>query len=305
MYAGIALGLVATELASRRGRDGNPRVVAMLGAAGACLALFAAGAAMDRDDYFFLGATSYAIFGLALGAVLSELRRRGARDSGVRFGALALAAAWTASISLGYASPALAGGALATALLGACTASFHAAPEPRRARPALALTLATAGLVVAVWAHARRTHPYHDLPAQQLTHRLDAVLPGARFLRTSENTYALVADLDRAVTATGGRRYAILTDFPCWWVKARERNPLSCDWPQSTELARLELAHRVIGDLERMRGRGRVIVQKVYTFPVARGFLPIADDDPWYFAARYVRGAFRKVGETEWFEIYE
>jgi hypothetical protein len=54
-----------------------------------------------------------------------------------------------------------------------------------------------------------------------------------------------------------------------------------------------------------MRGGGRVIAQKMYAFQVARGFVPIGADDSWYFAVHYVRRTFHKVGETEWFEIYE
>jgi hypothetical protein len=134
---------------------------------------------------------------------------------------------------------------------------------------------------------------------------LDGVLPGGRLIYTNPNTYDFLVDLDNATDAVSARNrtYAIIPDVPGYWVQSRQTNPLPVDWPQPVELNNQYLIDRVTRDLEAKRGEVVVIVQKVYAFYLADGFVPLDDDE--YAVVKYVRTHFRKTGETEFFELYE
>jgi hypothetical protein len=160
-------------------------------------------------------------------------------------------------------------------------------------------------LLVPVWGVARTRNVYRERPANQLVYRLDGVFPGARFLRTDANTYALILDLRRAIRLAGARPFAVIPDFAGYWACAPERNPLGIDWPNSFELGSPMLFSRITRDLERLRGHGTVILQKVGAHDIAKGFIPFEDDDSFYTIVPYVRSHFRKTAQTQWFELYQ
>jgi hypothetical protein len=306
-YGGLVLGAGSTALAlgGRRRRRQPAMWPALVGLVLVFGALLGVGVTMNRDDYFYLDWASFLLFGTALGALAARVWLRGWRTPRVRLATLAALTAWTASLSLGYRTPALATGPLAAFLLASATEPLQSPEHPAR-RGRLALTTAALAIaLLSVWTVARFQHVYHDRPARELTRRLDGVLPGGRFLRTNANTYAVMTDLQRAVELTRGRPYAIVVDFAGYWVKAPQRNPLPIDWPQTLELNRAPLLQRVTNALETRRGRGVVIVQKIYAANLAGGYVPIHDGNFYYYIIDYVRSVFRKSGETAWFEIYE
>lgn len=307
LYGGLVLGAGATALALG-GRGRRQRQSTRWPALGLALVfgtLLGVGLTMNRDDYFYLDYASFLLFGTALGALASRVWLRGWSSRSARLASLALLTAWIASLSLGYRTPALAAGPLAAFLLAGATEPLRS-PEQSRGSGRLALTTAALAIaLLSVWAVARRQHVYHDRPAHELTRRLDGVLPGGRFLRTNANTWAVMADLRRAVELTRGRPYAIVADFAGYWVRAPQRNPLPIDWPQTLELCQPPLLQRVTRALEARRGHGVVIVQKVYAADLAQGFVPIGKGNSYYYVIDYVRSMFQKSGETTWFEIYE
>jgi hypothetical protein len=307
-YGGLVLGAGATALAlGGHGRRRRRSAVwpALIGLALVFGALLGVGLTINRDDYFYLDWASFLLFGAALGALASRVWLRNWSDPPVRFATLAVLMAWITSLSLGYRTPALAAGPLAAFLLANATEPLR---SPLHPRADLKLALTTAALAIAllsVWTVARLQHVYHDRPASELTQRLDGVLPGGRFLRTNVNTWAVMADLQRAVELARGRPYAIVVDFAGYWVKAPQRNPLPIDWPQTIELSQPPLLRRVTSALEARRGHGVVIVQKIYAANLAEGYVPIRDGNAYYYIIDFVRSVFRKSGETTWFEIYE
>lgn len=304
--AGLAGGLVVGLLAIRSAAAA-PRGSLIAPALAWGLVLVAAASIMGEIRVYLFD-TSFALFGASLGLTLASAWRRGIAHPATRLGFLALLTAWCASISIGVSSPALAAGALVAQLLaearaGAGAATIEARPGRRRAAEILVAAGATAAVLLC-WATARVAVIYRDGPATELTERLDGVFPGGAALRTNPRTRAVLADLDRAVSRVGDHPYAIVADYPGYWARAGQRNPLSIDWPQPTELNRPELKARVIDDLERLRGSGRIVVQKVPAGPMATTLDPIRDDSI-YFVPAYVRGHFQRVDGTRWFDIYQ
>jgi len=133
------------------------------------------------------------------------------------------------------------------------------------------------------------------------------VLPGASSIRTNADTHAYLKDLQTAAAKV--ERYALVADGPAVWVRSRQRNPLSIDWPQGIELNGHETFERVVNDFEAQRGL-TVFVQKIAVDSLAGGIVPrpttgwSSDVKYWNFLD-YVVANRRKVGETKFFEIYE
>jgi hypothetical protein len=293
----VALVLASGRAAAFRVplRDDLQRV---LGAA--LLLLLLAGAAVLLPTERYLRVAAFALFGatLAAAAWAHAVGRRGLSVLCV----LAAAASWSASISFGYNTPALAAGALALVLLVCLATALSDLPARRVRGPS---TLALGGLVVVVvaaFAFGRATHVYREPPASELTHPLDGVLPGGAGIRASAGTHAFLLDLQAAVAQAGPGPYAILPDAPGWWAKAPQRNPLPIDWNLELELSNPTLVSRVTDSLDAQRGTLTVLVQKVRADMLAEGLAPLEAGENRI--VDHVRGAWEKKGETCLFELY-
>lgn len=273
-------------------------------AAACLLILLAIGAACQAmADGRFLGAPSFGLFGMALGAALQcSLEDRTIQGRGTA-GLLAVAIAWCAAISIGYNTPALASGICAAYLLWLVRAAPVWGLLAMRA-----LSLAFPYLLLAAYGLfcfniARQTYVYLDRPAAELTYSLDGVLPGGAGLLTNQDTYDFLVDLNAAIGKAGGGHYAVLPDVAGYWVKATALNPLPTDWPNWIELGRPELLARVTGRMDAERPGMVFIVQKIDAFSLARGPIPLADSDR-YAVTQYVRHNYTKIDETLFFELY-
>jgi hypothetical protein len=313
---GVAVGALAAWLRTR-GDRGSAIAGRIAEAIGWAVVLAAARTLGRHDDAYLAGAT-FGLLGFTFGIALVRSLPPSGSIRASRLAWLAVLVAWCAMISFGVNSPMLAAGALAVASLTLLAPLGVIAVAPKVVTPQARIDARRAALaswtaswlrvllacaLLAVWGRARLEVIYRDRPARELVAPLDGVLQGGAGIFTNPDTRALLADLDRAVALTGGHPHAIVTDFAGYWVKARERNPLSIDWPQSVELGKPALQARVIAELEALRGHGFVIVQKYAAGPVAARFVPLVDRR-YYFVPFYVREHFEKVGETVAFEIY-
>ena len=213
---------------------------------------------------------------------------------------IAIAIGVATSLSHGYLTPALGSGMLVTAVM---------LPRSGRSADALLPDVALLGitaLALAGFITVRTQYVYLD-DAQHLTHDLGDALPGGRLIRTNEHTHAVLTELRRtsdAVTARG-RRYAIVPDAPGWWAFAAQHNPLDVDWWITTELGfdHPALVDRALNALDAQRGRITILVQKYGTEAPAAGLVPVSDD--YSSILPHLRAHWRKVGETEYFSLYE
>jgi len=249
-----------------------------------------------------LAMVSFGVFGMVLGMVLYCVSKGIRRDEGkIPITLIALLLAWCASLSVGYNFPTLLLGPLFT-LLAALAYSRRETLDPRFLRAALVI----AGVAILLsFGVSRPYYIYREQPSRELTEPLDGVLPGGRLIYTNPNTYEFLLDLNNATDAVSARNkvYAIIPDVPGYWVQSEQTNPLLVDWPQPVELGNQYLIDRVTSDLANKRGDVTIIVQKVYAFYLADGFVPLDEDQ--YAVVQYVRTNFEKIGETEFFELYE
>lgn len=249
----------------------------------------------DLSDY--AKHTAFLLCGAAVGAV-SFIGRRGERAR-LQYGVLVLLTAWSVSISVGYKTPALAAGILAILLLAYGLAL---------ARPSRQLTHGLLTVVVLVtlpcYIIGRKQNIYLDLPADKLTASLNGVFPGAARIRTNENTYRFLLDLQNIKRKLQGQPYIIVPDLAANWVVAEQPNPLPIDWGLTDELPDPALVNRSITALDAQRGKAVFIVQKVYGFSLSLDdTTPIAGS--YSVLVPYIKSHFTKVDETEYFEIYK
>lgn len=299
---GVGLGALAGWLPRETGAasrtHGSARMLGPLLVVLAPIGLLVTAATASYPHYARVPA--FVLFGLALGRTTALLA---ARDrAAARVALLALACAWTSAISVGYPSPAYASGILAALLL------LLDRPTGTPERGYFRAWLVALAVLACVGSVAARTRVvYRDQPAAGLGRPLADVLRGGAGIYTNDRTADFLADLHRAVmlATTRGRPYAILPDIPVHWATARQPNPLPIDWPQSIELATPALAARVDAAIERFRGTGVFLVQKVRADTLATASVPFADDDARYPIVRRVRGMLTKTGETSYFDVYE
>jgi hypothetical protein len=141
-----------------------------------------------------------------------------------------------------------------------------------------------------------------DPPANQLTHRLDAIFPGARHLVTDANTYAYLLDFQDALHRVPTRDVVVGPDLAAYWIRAPRRNPMAINWLFYGELINPALEQRIIRELDHKRGSYTFVASKVMVRGLADGFEPVPSF--WSPVQDTVRARFTKLGETRYFELY-
>jgi hypothetical protein len=244
------------------------------------------------SDAFFL-------FGLCLGVAFYEIVFD--RDSSLihRGLWLALLAAWTASISGGYNSPALGAGPMLVAILSTIWRHFSQRRVIQYSLPGIC------ALVVGGFVIGRVQHIYRDQPAARLNQSIKDVMPGGKRIYTNPNTHAFLDDLRTAIAFVEQRhrKYAIIPDVAAYWVKSPQRNPFPAIWPQFDELRAPRLRDRYLKAMNARRSDTTVIVQKVAADNLANGFVSVPDG--YCEAVRFARQNFQQVHETKYFILYE
>jgi hypothetical protein len=253
---------------------------------------------------FAMSAPSFLPYGAAACAIVLLLVIDQRLTPVIRFGLLVLGLALSASISRGYNSPAMVNGPVALVLIVQAFVPTRTEDHyPWRRRYLLPVMLVLALITLPSYYIARRHYVYRDAPASQLTVPLDTILPGGRGLRTNENTGAFLRDLNEAIRRAEGRTYAIIPDCAGWWVQAPQLNPLPLDWVQEDLIPDLELFNRVVDSLDAHRSDRVVLVERIWTERLNKGFEPLPQD-VFYDVVNYVRSTYERIDRTEYFEIY-
>jgi hypothetical protein len=240
----------------------------------ACFPIVVVAGLIAAEELRYLGR-----WGLALGWIgLATLFGRVASARRESVGPALLALAWMTSLSWGNPTPNLVAGSLALWIV-----DRHARELAGRASALrwLRATAVAAFVAVAVLSlHARRTHPYYDRPARELTAGLRDVAPGFGGIRTNPTTAAYLRTLRRCVERYPARSVAILPDNAALYPLLDLDNPFPSDWlfapdAQSTSDFIVSRAR----ELDR-RGDYLVLAQSVQAFRLARlRTLPSATPD--------------------------
>jgi hypothetical protein len=340
VFVGLA-AIIMADGASPLPRSASQKVRIAVKTAGAFL-LLAIPMSQTVDLIIFprtFGEYSFLSFGAVVG-MAAYLLFRDARQKKIAahttFTLLALAMAWCSSISIGYNYMALGLGLLSVVPIGFAFYALrlenggHEAknlPKPLRAAikrnaAATAASIFIAIMLVStvlVFHDIRKTYLYLDREAEYLDYEIDGLFPGARMIKTGENTHKFLADLQEAkgVAAEKGKRYCILSDCPGNWIKDPQPNPLCIDWPQYVELGRSSYAfqyvpgnssiiNQTIENLSSQKSDIIVLLQKYNVFLLAWQFVPSSNpplED--VIMGPYVRSNFNKTWENQCFEIYE
>jgi len=248
------------------------------------------------------GGDNFIGFGAALGIWAGLIFDQEKRRTAFVLGGLAVALAWCVSISIGWNTPDLGMGAISVFFMALAWDRWQKSPLPAWLRVVIRVLLVAEMLCFVLWFHdLRRQEVYMDRSADELTYSLDGVWPGGRGIKTNENTYAFLVDLQTIIHGLNGHPYAILPDCPGYWAKAPQVNRLPIDWLWPTEISQKPMVERVDESLLHQKGRITLVVQKFWAFNLKDGDVPIQ----FHPVIIYVREHFRKVRETKYFEVYE
>lgn len=280
------------------------------------------GAAWALFDGRFNIITTFGIFGADIGVTSYFVFREQKLTSYSCSGLLIVFVTYCITISLGYGRPALMAGTLILFLMASVQFSCQLTNKQNRflnkskcshirwfstKNSQMLINFLIIFSVVSslvAFGIARQNYIYREQPASHLTYDLGDVLPGAEGIKTNENTYNFFVDLRNAknIVKERGKKYCIVPDTAVNWVKDPQSNPLPCDWSNNYVLGRKEVIDRVIGDLDEIRSEIIVIVQKYKAETLAGGGTPVSDE---YVIVNYVRSNYDKIGETQYFELYE
>ena len=248
---------------------------------------------------------SLMLFGMVIGATVYFFCHRETPFEVIKIAFLVLAIMWALSISIGCNFPVL-GAGMAIVLLTGYLRNILASQAAEARFQSLwrsGLLVCTAILLVC-FVTARSWHIYKEQPAWKLSCSLSGVLPGGRMIRTNPVTYEYLKELHDTIEQLQGREFAIIPDAAIYWIKAPQKNPLPIDWPQNIELPTPALFNRVVQSLESQRGRLVILVAKVTGFSLGDKPAPFGEGGI-YTIVPYVQSHFRKVGETQYWAMYE
>lgn len=266
---------------------------------------------------------AFAVFGTVLGILIFQLKEAKKFTPVIRCGLLTISIAWCASISIGHPTPFLGLGPLVLYLIGTAYLTIRdkwiienlsgsgevrviGSLSLKRIRTyCKILTFLFILIVPLVFGISRFEHIYYEKPASELTYELDDVFPGGKNLRTNENTYNYLKELQTLKNDIRSRdkKYCIVPDTSADWIRSTQKNPLSVDWPHDIELLNQDFRDQVYSDLEDLRGDAVIIVQKYHLPNLKDGGRPISEGDR--YIVDYVRSNFNKTSETDFFELYE
>jgi hypothetical protein len=244
---------------------------------------------------------SIILFGMTIGAITYFLCHRDAPVEIIKAAVLVLALMWTVSISIGCNYPVL-GTGLAIVLLTSYLRIILTTNAAENHFHFIWRSSLLVGTVITLicFVIGRSWHIYMEQPAWKLTCSLGGVLPGGRLIRTNPVTYEYMKELHDTIEQLQGREYAIIPDAAIYWIKSPQKNPLPTSWPLDFELAGPELFDRFTQALEVRRGRVVILLAKV------KGFNLVDKPAPdWYKIVPYVQSHFHKVGETQYWAVYE
>ncbi len=248
------------------------------------------------------GGRSWLAFGLLLAAIPFYARA----PQACRGFLLPILLAWSVSISEGWHLPTLGAAGLA--------AAFFASLWMRNARCRTGMSFSSgSGLMAVILCitlggfHWARTHRiYCDAPAEDLRCSLTGVFRGAGGIYTNQTTHDYLVDLREVIRWSQGRKasaIAVLPETAQYWVSSSQRNPLSSDWPIDAELSIPGLRDRLFHEIEGARNHTLFLVQKYQAEHLCRRLEPYRDGT--CRTRDLVRGSFKKVYESNFFEVYE
>jgi hypothetical protein len=232
----------------------------------------------------------------------------------VKMGLLVILIALCVSFSAGYATPSLFSGILLGFLILVAYIEYKKINTKGKKISGLAsflmrkniIRLATLLLIVlaiSAFSYARYNEIYRETPATTFNSELGDVLAGGKSIRIDNNTYNVLMDLNSAVSKIGkDKKFCILPDYAAYWIKSKQQNPLPLDWPNNVELASDKLKVYFEDAIEKNREDMTIILGKYSTERIAFVYEPLSNDN---YIVSYVKFNLTKIGETEFFELYE
>lgn len=250
----------------------------------------------DITHILRFGRFSFLLFGVVLGVFLYK-------NQNGPLALLALAISWSASISTSMMNPTFGAGLLLTWLL------LDHYEISLRTKKWAQVSLCVAAVVSFTLSRYRFT--YADHAAGELTYALGDVFPGGKLIWTNPNTYTMLKELKEQMqlAAEKNKSLALISGIPGVWVQSKEINPLDVDWANGCELAVPPLGHsqkileRAIKKLLALKGKTIFLREKYDSYAVPRGKSPLMSSN--LPLASVTLEHFTKIGETEYFELYE
>ena len=240
---------------------------------------------------------SFGVVGVALGYFIFTVINQKHQDwQKIKAGGLVFLFAWCSGHSVAHPIPVLGSGMVLIFFLMALNRDFFVNKNRVFQHILIVLTV----LTVFSYHVGRRNFIYCEQPAKNLKYSIDHLFPGTRKIRTNENLYRVLVDLNHAIKLSNRKPFAIIPDFPGYWVKASYKNPIFNDWPLTTVTRDPKAIQRMQHELTTQDLV--VLLQKNEVMYIAYDFTDSVGNPA---LTKFIHNKMVKIGETEFFDLYK
>lgn len=255
---------------------------------------------------------SFFLFYLTIGLIPFLIKKRSEAAASLSI----IIISFGTAISVGYPTPALASGQLASLLIMYLFKSMQDICPNLMLNKIKPLTLAFAILAFVSFNFGRTNVIYRDIQSDYLQYDLGNVLRGASGIKTNIVTYDYLNELNKNVKwaenhSKKQKLIGVIPDIAQFWVTYSQPNPISSDWPYNPELIHPANRARVVNEIISLKGKAIFIVEKFHASYIPFFFIPIdvpileAKSDTRCAVAEAVRQNYQKIKETKFYEVYE
>lgn len=231
---------------------------------------------------------------LFFGMICSECIYRLVKKEPVIPAFVTLLSAWSVSISVGYNTPALFTGGMISFLLFDSFASTTVALSKKTVYSILAIS-------ILAFYHSRTHNIYRDLPATQLTYKLDHIVEGASGIHTNKNTYDVLQELDSLRHSTPN--LMVIPDFTACNILHSHQSKILTEWPNKTEVPNDKILQKITSDI-RNDTTSVLAIPKYQTALLKDGFVILENHGDEYPIVNYLlENKYMVIEEKKYFYI--
>lgn len=228
-----------------------------------------------------------------IGIIIGDLIYKAQKKELITIPFITLLIGWCVSISVGYNSPALfIGGIISLFLLNIF--------NQKKSTDKILFTFVLISCISFYF--VRTQNIYRDLPAKNLTYKLDGIVNGACGIKTNLTTYKVLVELN--LLKKKYPNILVLPDFTACNILHSHQSKILTEWPNKTEIPNEKILQKVVSKI----GNDSSLIFAIATYQTAKqqdSLLRIPNNGLDYPIIRFAKNNSTKSEDYNYFEIYK
>ncbi len=228
-----------------------------------------------------------------IGIIIGDLIYKAQKKELITIPFITLLIGWCVSISVGYNSPALfIGGIISLFLLNIF--------NQKKSTDKILFTFVLISCISFYF--VRTQNIYRDLPAKNLTYKLDGIVNGACGIKTNLTTYKVLVELN--LLKKKYPNIIVIPDFTACNILHSHHSKLLTEWPNKTEIPNEKILQKVTSKI----GNDSSLIFAIAIYQTAQiqdSLSQIPNNGLDYPIIRFVKNNTTKIEDYNYFEIYK